>query len=225
MPRGSARRRLGEGAVPRPGAGGEPTNEGSGHAGAPAALIVTGPPASGKTTLAAALASALHYAIVDLDTVTGPLTRAALRASVGDEAAIHSPAGVALRASRYEALLDVAAANLAVGIGVVIAAPFTAERASPELFERVVRRLGSDVILFYMDAPDEVVRHRLENRDAPRDRAKLSRARARTSPAALIPEAIVIDGTAGIDEQVTEVLGALGHPGNRHRTETQAASC
>jgi adenylate kinase family enzyme len=68
---------------------------------APAAVIVSGPPASGKTTLATALASALHYAIMDLDTVTSPLTRAALRAATGDETAIDTSAGEALRSARY----------------------------------------------------------------------------------------------------------------------------
>lgn len=226
MQHGSARRHPGEVGSPRPGPGvGEPVTEGSGSARTPPAVIVSGPPASGKTTLATALASALHYAIMDLDTVTGPLTRAALRNSGGDETAIDSAAGAALRASRYESLLDVAAANLAVGIGVVIAAPFTAERVSPALIEGVARRLGSDVALLYIDAPDDVVRARLESRNAARDRVKLSRAADQASPAALVPQAIVIDGRVAVDEQVAEALHALGRPERRHRTDSQAASC
>ncbi len=185
-----------------------------GPARAPAAIIVSGPPGSGKTTLATALAAALCYAIMDLDTVTGPLTRAALGTAAADDAAIDSPAGVALRAVRYETLLDVAAANLAAGIGVVIAAPFTVERSSPERFAELARRLQpSEMALLYIDAPDGVVRSRLEGRNAARDRAKLARARApapaRTSPALLVPEAIVIDGTNGISEQLAEALDAI----------------
>lgn len=200
----------------------------SGRTRVPAAVIVTGRPASGKTTLATALASVLHYAIMDLDTVTGPLTRAALRSSMGDETAIDSPAGVALREARYQSLVDLAAANLAAGIGVVIAAPFTAERASPALFAEVVRRLGSDVALLYIDAPNEVVRDRLEARNAPRDHAKLSRPPARepASPAAPIPEAIVVDATVGVDEQVAEALDALARlVERRFRSNPEAASC
>ena len=190
-------------------------------------MIVTGPPGSGKTTLATALASALHYAIMDLDTLTGPLTRAALRASLGDETAIDSPAGVALRASRYESLLDVAAANLAVGIGVVIAAPFTAERASAELFDEVARRLNSNAALLYIDAPDEVVRTRMESRNAARDRAKLSRAPAdeATGRPPLIPDAIVLDGARKVAEQVAQALDALARLQDSRSSNPQARSC
>lgn len=178
---------------------------------------MSGPPASGKTTLATALATSLQYAIVDLDTVTGPLTRAALRMAAGDEAAIDSPAGSGLRAARYETLLDVAAANLDLGFGVVIAAPFTAERSSAGLFGEIVRRLRTDVALLYIDAPDEVVRQRLESRHAPRDRSKLKGPRAVASPSPVVPDAIVVDGTKNLDDQLAEALEALARLGHHHK--------
>jgi len=191
----------------------------------PAAVIVTGPPASGKTTLATALAAALRYAIMDLDTVTGPLTRAALSAATGDETAIDSPAGTALRGPRYETLIDLAAANLAVGVGVVIAAPFTAERSSPERFEELTRRLGAGAALVYVDAPEHVVRGRLENRNAARDRAKLSRPPAGATPAPLVPAAIVVDGTLTVAQQLAEALDALGRQEKRQGGNQPAAPC
>ena len=39
------------------------------------AVLVAGPPATGKSTLATALAPHLGAAILDLDVATGPLTR------------------------------------------------------------------------------------------------------------------------------------------------------
>lgn len=180
---------------------------------------MSGPPASGKTTLATALATSLNYAILDLDTVTGPLTRAALGVAAGDETAIDSAAGAELRATRYETLLDVAAANLDVGVGVVIAAPFTTERASAELFGQIVRRLGTDVTLLYIDAPGEVVRQRLESRNAPRDRSKLESPHWVASPSAVVPDAIVVDGTKSPGDQLAEVLDALGRLDHGHRNK------
>jgi predicted kinase len=222
--RGSAGRRPGEGLVPRPGPGADHGQRDR----FPSAVLVSGPPAAGKTTLATALATALHYAIVDLDTVTGPLTRAALRLSGEDGAAIDSSAGQRLRASRYETLFDVASANLAAGIGVVIAAPFSAERSSPARFEDLVRRLcpgdrADSVALLYIDTSDDVVRRRLKSRNADRDRAKLLRAPAAARPAPLVPQAIALDGTHGIVQQLAHALDALAQP-PRSRP-TQAASC
>src|SRR5580692_5294569 len=40
-----------------------------------AAVLIGGPPATGKSTLAAALAPEMGAALLDLDVVTGPLTR------------------------------------------------------------------------------------------------------------------------------------------------------
>jgi hypothetical protein len=109
----------------------------------------------------------------------------------------------------------------------VIAAPFRSERSSPELFAELVRRLGSDVSLVYIDVPDHIVRGRMESRGAPRDRAKLSLTKsappaAQSSPASLVPEAIVIDGTRDLTEQVTEALEAIGRQHKRQDTQRQA---
>ncbi|MGH2908128.1 MAG: AAA family ATPase, partial [Solirubrobacteraceae bacterium] len=89
------------------------------------AVVIAGPPASGKTTLGAALARALHHAFIDLDTVTAAMTRAALALAGADETALDGALGERLREARYDTLLDTAAANLDVGLGVVLSGPFT----------------------------------------------------------------------------------------------------
>ncbi len=200
------------------------------------AIVVTGPPACGKTTLATALASALHDAIVDLDTVTGPLTRFALGLLGAGEAALDGPAGGRLRGPRYDALLDVAVANLSIGIGVVLAAPFSAERADPGRWDSLARRLLPEtpdrVALLYLHAPAEVRRARLRARGAPRDAGKLSFPAADPADDAdgdaaprLVPGALVLDGTRSLDEQLAAALGALRADSGPLGAEPHPAPC
>lgn len=81
----------------------------------PAAVLIGGPPATGKSTLAAALAPRLGAALLDLDVATGPLTRV-----VSDLIGVHDPDDPALarltRAARYDTLLGLAEANLQAGL-------------------------------------------------------------------------------------------------------------
>ena len=100
------------------------------------AVVVAGPPASGKTTLGAALARVLHHTFIDLDIVTGAMTRAALALAGADETALDGALGARLRDARYGALLDTAAANLDLGLGVVLSGPFTRERPIPRAGRR-----------------------------------------------------------------------------------------
>ena len=96
----------------------------------PAAVLIGGPPATGKSTLAAALAPRLGAALLDLDVATGPLTRV-----VSDLIGVRDlddPVLAGLtRDARYDTLLGLAEANLQAGRPVVLVAPFSAERARP----------------------------------------------------------------------------------------------
>ncbi|HLI58515.1 MAG TPA: AAA family ATPase [Solirubrobacteraceae bacterium] len=176
-------------------------------------VVVAGPPASGKTTLGAALARALHHAFIDLDIVTGPLTRAALSLAGEDETALDGAPGARLRDARYDALLDTAAANLSVGLGVVLSGPFTRERADPARWEAVRERLGTpDATLICLEL-DEATRHaRMQARGAPRDRGKLDAAGELAEPSALIPGAVRLDASARPDGLLAAALAALGAP-------------
>ena len=77
-------------------------------------MLIGGPPATGKSTLAAALAPALGAALLDLDVATGPLTR-----EVSDLAGVRDlddPVLAGLtRDARCETLLGLAEASMQAG--------------------------------------------------------------------------------------------------------------
>lgn len=163
--------------------------------------------------------------------VTGPLTRFALALLGSGEDGVDGSTGAQLRRPRYETLLDVAAANLRVGTGVVLAAPFTEERSSLERWRALADRLRQQsdtdepVALLYLDVPAEILDARLEARNAPRDRGKLVTASARATHEPVIAEAIVLDGTGTITDQVTAALAAITSRSAAPRGESVVASC
>lgn len=182
------------------------------------AVVVSGPPASGKSTFARALAAATGYALFDLDTVTGPLTRAALRLIGEGEEAVDKQPGATLREPRYESLLAGAAANRALGLGVVVVAPFTRERGERAAWQRVAAQLGSGTVLVYVDCPPEVRAARLAARGAARDGLKRSGV---AGPSASVPPAwadIVVSASMSVDDQVADGLAALALPARRPPT-------
>ncbi len=138
----------------------------------PAAVLIGGPPATGKSTLAAALAPHLGAAILDLDVATGPLTRV-----VSDLIGVHDLDDPVLagptRDARYGTLLGLAEANLRVGRPVVLVAPFSAERAKPSAWASTTQRLPGDATMVWLHLlPDELIR-RLTHRALARDQNKI----------------------------------------------------
>jgi predicted kinase len=137
-----------------------------------AAVLIGGPPATGKTTLAMALAPRLGAAVLDLDTATAPLTRV-----VSELAGVHDlddPVLAGLtRDARYDTLLALAEANLTAGRPVVLVAPFTAERARPSAWAATTRRIpGRTTMVWLYLPPDELIR-RLTQRGLVRDENKI----------------------------------------------------
>ena len=137
-----------------------------------AAVLIGGPPATGKSTLAMALAPHLDAAVLDLDVATGPLTRV-----VSDLAGIHDlddPALAGLtRAARYGTLLDLAQANLAAGRPVVLVAPFTKERADACVWAASTRRLPAEATMVWLSLPAGELVRRLTQRALARDETKI----------------------------------------------------
>jgi predicted kinase len=139
-------------------------------------VLLSGWPGSGKSTVGRSLASRLSAALVDQDTVTGPLV-----AVVADMVGVHDLDDVRLagptRDARYETVAAVAEENLRAGIPVVLVAPFSRERRDPRAWEALDRRLraaGGTPLLIWLQLEQTAVVARLQARGAPRDLAKLA---------------------------------------------------
>lgn len=176
----------------------------------PPAVLISGPPASGKSTVARSVAAELRAALLDQDVVTGPLTKV-----VGDLTGTHDLDDPMLadltRAARYESLVATAVDNLRAGVPVVLVAPFTAERSDAAAWLRIRERLraaGGRPLLVWLYVPaDELVR-RLRARGAARDGSKLADTAAFAMKVLREPavEHLAIDATTGIDRQVQKIL-------------------
>ncbi|HEX3716171.1 MAG TPA: ATP-binding protein [Trebonia sp.] len=176
-----------------------------------AAVLLAGPPATGKSTLAMALAPRLDAALLDLDTATGPLTRVV--SGLAGVADLDDPVLAGLtRAARYETLLGLAEENLAAGRPVVLVAPFSAERADPVAWSAVTQRLPAPAVMVWLHlAPGELVR-RLTGRALARDETKIGDPAAYLAGLDLAPPAVphlAVDAAQPTAAQVLEVLGHL----------------
>ena len=143
----------------------------------PAALLIAGPPASGKTMVGASLARTLGAALIDLDVATEPLL-SVIRSLVQVED-IDDPRLAALtRADRYETIARLAEDNLDVGNSVVLVAPFTEERRSlhawEELLDRLHRAAGGAATMIWLHLSRDELLQRMRARSADRDEPKLS---------------------------------------------------
>ncbi len=139
------------------------------------AVVVTGAPATGKSTLGRLLARGLPAALVDQDVATGPMM-AVVQRVVGIDDLDDERLASLTRAARYEVLAAIAVDNLRAGVPVVLVAPYTAERDDPAAWSRLATRLeaagGAPLLAWLSLDPHEILR-RLRERGAARDRPKL----------------------------------------------------
>jgi predicted kinase len=184
------------------------------------AVVVAGPPASGKSSLGARLAPAVGAALLDQDVMTRPLVAVVARLLRTPTDDLDSPRlRAASRDAVYRTLLDTAVANLTVGNPVVLIAPFTRERTNPRRWQLVRARLeaaGGAPTLLWMRCPTDELLRRLHARAAPRDRAKLADPRSYLTAGVLAPPAVAhtaIDATLSADRQLAQALAALDAPG------------
>jgi predicted kinase len=176
-----------------------------------AAVLIGGPPATGKSTLALALAPRLDAALLDLDVATGPLTRV-----VSELAGLHDlddPVLAGLtRDARYDTLLDLAEANLAAGRPVVLVAPFSTERSLPAAWAATTRRIPAKATMVWLSLPPGELIRRLTQRALARDEHKIRDPASYLTGLDLEPPAIphlALDASKPTDALVASVLAHL----------------
>jgi predicted kinase len=146
----------------------------------PVLLVVIGTAGSGKSTVAQRLAQEHGAAYLDKDTLGARFVDAAL------SAAGHAPGDRESNAYyrehilplEYDSLLDVAAANLRLGLSVVLDAPFTPYLSDPQYIVRAAERFtwpaGVRVEVVCVRVAPEVLKERLTSRALDRDHWKLA---------------------------------------------------
>lgn len=122
-------------------------------------VIVGGPPASGKTTLASRLAQEFSLPLIAKDAIKGVLFEVL---SAGDRE-------VSERIGRttFALMWHFVEVELAAGQSVIVEGNFLADQATPE-FERLAGRFPTDVLQIHCRAPADVLYQRYEKRSAVR---------------------------------------------------------
>jgi len=172
------------------------------------AYLVAGAPAAGKSTLGAALAAHLCAALLDQDVLTGPLTAVVARLLGAPPGDLDDPrVRAATRTAGYDALVATAAGCLAAGVPAVLVAPFTAQRADPDAWARLVAALRAPggAVLIWATCPPDVLRWRMRSRGAARDLRKLADLpRFLASPALAAPAVAhrTVDTTLPLADQI-----------------------
>lgn len=184
------------------------------------AILISGAPATGKSTLAAALAPRLGAAILDIDSATGPLTTV-VSGLIGVADLSEPTIAEITRGPRYDTLLALAEDNLRTGLSVILVAPFTAERSGAG-WNALADRLSADDVsltLIWLDLPAHHLIHRLKQRDALRDQNKVANPDAFLAAVDRDPPAaphLALDATEPVAELVERVVVHLMSSSTRH---------
>lgn len=188
-------------------------------------LLVTSPPASGKTFIAKQLASMLQNCVyLDKDSVI-VLSRQIFQAA--GEPFDRSSAFFEqnIRNYEYDAILQIAFEALEFNHCVLVNVPFTREVRNPVWLEEMRRRLaemGARLQVVWVHTDLEVCRKRMQMRASERDTWKLAHwedyvGSRNFNPPESIPELIVIDNSGS--ETYLEPTQALAHQIEAERKE------
>jgi predicted kinase len=140
-------------------------------------ILVTSPPASGKTTLAKALAKAMHETVyLDKDTLI-PLSKKIFEAASEHYDRSSDFFEKNIRDLEYEVILNFASEAINYDSNVIINAPFAREIRDKEYIKTLRARfevLGAEVIVIWVSCSIETSRKRMMDRNSDRDTWKLS---------------------------------------------------
>ena len=176
-----------------------------------AAVLLSGPPATGKSTLATALAPHLGAAVLDLDVATGPLTRV-VSGLIGVRDLDDPVLAGLTRDARYDTLLGLADANLRAGRPVVLVAPFSAERAQHSAWAAAARRIPAEATMVWLHLPPGELVRRLTQRALARDEDKIRDPAAFLAGLDLDPPVVphlALDASQPIATLVASILNCL----------------
>ena len=137
--------------------------------------LVTGMPASGKSTFARELARRANACLLDIDTVTEKIVQAAMKRLTNNPDDRDSPVFKdTFRDPIYQTLFAVADENLPHS-DVIVTGPFTKEQANRDWLDQVQSRLSAPcrIRCAYVYCSPELRRKRILERANPRDAAKL----------------------------------------------------
>ncbi len=167
--------------------------------------MIAGPPGAGKTTLGLALADRLRLLVLDLDAL------APLKPQANNDP----------RAARYAKIIRPAHEAAKRGIDCLLIAPFTAELANVELWQRFAASLApARITLIVLQTPAHVAIVRRAQRGLARDRENSPGARSTTTARIdpLLP-AIWADGTLPAAQSAEEIVAQLDRAGPQDSTE------
>lgn len=168
-------------------------------------ITVAGAAGSGKSTLGRTLARELGVALLDLDTLTNPLLDGAFAPLLGDTHWNDPALRDTVRPARYAVLRAAIADQVSAGDGAVAVAPFTAELAGGEAWDRLVEACGEEPCVVWITADPELLARRRAGRAVDRD--------AHAMDAPIDPPRVPhlrIDAALTTAQQLNRVLRHLG---------------